>query len=180
MSSIAWERIPVFYHKYVQQVQEGSLREVLARHADSLPRVLGGLPEERWSHSYAPGKWSIKEVVQHIIDTERIFCYRALAFARGEQAALPGFDENAYAAAADANRRTGDDLLAEFAAVQQATQLMFASFSSEQLASVGTANGNPMYVAGIGYIIAGHCMHHLHILTERYLTTNAAQQGATA
>ncbi len=173
MAAIEWDKVPEFYHNYIQQVAYLTLADAFAQHRTGLPHLLQQLEEEQWSYRYAPGKWSIKEVVQHITDAERIFCYRALSFARGEKAALPGFDENNYAANSGADNRTKQSLLQEFDAVQKASSLLFSSFNEEQLAATGTANNKEIYVAAIGYIIAGHCRHHLHILQERYLDAAA-------
>ena len=169
MAALDWNKVPEFYHNYLRQVAHLTLADALAQHSTELPTLLRDVPEEKWSFRYAVGKWSIKEVVQHIIDAERIFCYRALSFARGEKAAFPGFDENEYAAAARADNRTKRDLLQEFDVVQQGSSLLFASFDEAHLAASGTANNNSIYVEAIGYIIAGHCRHHVQILRERYL-----------
>jgi hypothetical protein len=169
MAAMNWNKVPEFYHNYIRQVAHLTLAEALTQHGTELPELLHDVAEEKWVYRYAPGKWSIKEVVQHIIDAERIFCYRALSFARGEKAALPGFDENEYAAAARADNRTKTSLLQEFNVVQQGSSLLFASFDEAQLAAAGTANNNSIYVEAIGYIVAGHCRHHIQVLRERYL-----------
>jgi hypothetical protein len=174
--AVEWNKVPEFYHNYIRKVAHLTLPEALAQHGAELPLSLQNVPEEQWAFRYAPGKWSIKEVVQHIIDAERIFCYRALCFARGEKAALPGFDENEYAAASGADNRTKMALLQEFETVQQGTSQLFASFGDGQLTASGTANKSSIYVAAIGYIIAGHCLHHINILKERYLQLSATGQ----
>jgi hypothetical protein len=161
--------IPQWYHGYVNQVQEVDLVSALEQHERSLKQTIEGIDPEKWSYSYAPGKWSIKELVQHVIDSERIFCYRALAFARKEQASLPGFDENNYAAASNANARTPGSLMEELGVVQNASVLLFKSFSEEALASSGLANNNRVSVTGIGFILIGHALHHRNILRDRYL-----------
>ena len=131
--------------------------------------TLKNIPDEKWDYRYAEGKWTIKELVQHIIDAERIFCYRALNFARKDRSELPGFDENEFAAVSKADKRSKQDLLDELATVQKSSMQLFASFDDEQLNESGKANGNSIYVNGIGFIIVGHTMHHLNILKERYL-----------
>ena len=166
---VAFERVPAYYHKYIQLVSETSLRDALQQHIQDLSSFLQTIPEDKWNSRYAEGKWSIKELVQHVTDTERIFTYRALCIARKDNTPLPGFDEKQYAANAKAERRTKADLIAELQAVQQATQKLFESFDEEQLQASGMANGNPVYVEGIGYIIVGHTLHHKKILQERYL-----------
>jgi hypothetical protein len=124
---------------------------------------------EKWDYRYAEGKWSIKEMIQHLIDAERVFCYRALNFARHDVHPLPGFDENKFAEVAKADRRTKEDLLEELSTVQKASALLFRSFDEEQLDSSGMANGTPNYVKAIGFTIVGHTRHHMKILRERYL-----------
>lgn len=163
------QQVPSFYHNYIKLVQHHNLSEALNLYATDLIAVLQNLPQEKWAYRYAAGKWSIKEMVQHIIDTDRIFGYRALAIARGEKASLPGFDENAYAAQSAADKRDHQSLIMEMQAVQAATVLLFKSFNEQQLAANGTANGKQISVNAIGYITVGHTLHHKNILTERYL-----------
>lgn len=178
MSQINWDKIPSFYHRYVQQVDQLSLEGALQQYAVQLNTALDAIPETQWNYRYAPGKWSIKEMVQHIIDTERIMAYRALCFARGEQQSLPGFDENAYANHSHADYRSKESLLREFNTVHQTTRMLFESFTRQQIDAAGTANGNGVYVGGLGYIIAGHALHHLSVLQERYLAPLAQNQHA--
>jgi hypothetical protein len=160
--------IPEFYHKYVRLVQDDSVIEALAKNGDEALSFLRGIPEEKWTYRYAEGKWSIKEMVQHMIDTERIFAYRALCFARGEKASLPGFDENTYAVHSEGDKRNKTGLISEFEIVRQSTVLLFQSFSEEQLGATGVANNNPVGVNSIGFITVGHAMHHENVLRERY------------
>lgn len=162
-------RVPAYYHRYITLVNEENLSGALQQHQTALLNFLTGIPAEKWDYAYAPGKWSIKDVVQHVIDTERIFNYRALCIARGDKTPLPGFDENSYASAANANSRTKADLLLELSTVQKSTALLFASLNQEQLNASGVVNGNENFVRGIGYIIAGHALHHLQVIENRYL-----------
>ena len=162
-------RIPQYYHNYINQVQGDNIPSIFTQHQQEPLAFLNTIPNEKWDYAYAEGKWSIKEMVQHIIDAERIFCYRALCFARKDKTSLPGFDENTYAQYSKANNRTKEDLLAELSIVQKGSATLFASFDEEQLNATGTANGKPIYVLGIGFIIVGHTLHHLNILKERYL-----------
>jgi uncharacterized damage-inducible protein DinB len=161
--------IPEFYHKYVRLVQEETVLEALKNQGANALRFLENIPDDKWTFRYAEDKWSIKEMVQHIIDTERIFTYRALCIARGEKKSLPGFDENNYAAHSAADRRKKEDLIEEFNIVRHSATALFQSFTDEQLMAKGTANNNPIGVNGIGFITVGHVMHHLAILKERYL-----------
>ncbi|HVK97437.1 MAG TPA: DinB family protein, partial [Flavisolibacter sp.] len=161
--------VPEFYHKYINLVLDDDLQKALSENTLKLIPTLGAIPADKWNYRYAEGKWTINELVQHMIDTERIFSYRALCFARGEQKPLPGFDENSYAAASNANSRSKDDLIIEFKAVRRSTELLFQSFSEEHINAIGTSNNNPISVNAIGFITAGHAQHHLNILKERYL-----------
>lgn len=163
------DTIPEFYHKYVQLVTEDDVVAALENNTTQTLSLLRNIQDEQWDHRYAEGKWSIKEMVQHMLDAERIFSYRALCFARGETASLPGFDENNYAAASAADGRLKEELIDEFEAVRKATVLLFRSFSEEQLSRSGTANQKPIGVNSIGFVTVGHVMHHVNILRERYL-----------
>jgi uncharacterized damage-inducible protein DinB len=168
MPPIDLHQVPPFYHNYIRQVSHTTLTAALNAHCQQPAAYLEAIPADRWSYRYAPGKWSIKEVVQHIIDAERIFCYRALCFARGERQPLPGFDENEYAAQSFADEREKEGLMEELQTVQQSSRQLFASFTDRQLEATGIANGNPIPVKAIGFILAGHTLHHLNILNERY------------
>ena len=169
MEKVDLSRIPAFYHKYIAYVQEYDLNAALEHHQHDFISLLLTLPEDGWMYRYAEGKWSIKELVQHVIDAERIFCYRALRFARKDKTELPGFEENDFAMASKADSRTKASLIEELAAVQKASALLFASFDAEQRNESGKANGSSVYVEGIGFIIVGHTLHHKNILKERYL-----------
>jgi len=127
------------------------------------------VPEDRHNYAYAPGKWTMKEMLQHIIDTERIFNYRALAFARKEQASLPSFDEDAYAASSNANNRNWNDLCEELKAVRKSTGIMYNSFDKNTLLNSGIANNKPMTVLAMGFTTIGHVYHHVKVTRDRYL-----------
>jgi uncharacterized damage-inducible protein DinB len=163
-------RVPQFYHKYINLVPGDDLNALLQENKRVIGDFLAAIPEEKWSFRYAEGKWSIRELVQHLIDSERIFAYRALCIARGETASLPGFDENNYAALSNADARNKKSLLQELYTVQSATALLFQSFDEEQLERTGTANNKPMQVRTIGFIAVGHMLHHKNVLQERYLS----------
>jgi hypothetical protein len=170
MPNVDLSRVPSFYHKYINLVQERELNDALAkRREEDLVTELKNIPSEKWDYRYAEGKWSIKEMVQHVIDAERVFCYRALNFARQDPNELPGFDENKFALSAKAGRRSKEDLIKELETIQISSQQLFASFDEEQLERSGVANNTSVYVKGLGFIIAGHALHHRNILRERYL-----------
>jgi len=162
-------RVPAWYHNYIAQVEGDDLNAILKKQAISFSDFLQLIPAEKRDYRYGPDKWTIREVILHILDAERVFAYRALCIARGEQQALPGFDENSYVTNSKAGSRKWADLQDEFRAVRRSTEILFASFDEEQLEATGTASGWPVYVRGIGFIIAGHLQHHLTILKERYL-----------
>ena len=162
-------RVPEFYHGYINTVKEDDLMSGLKSSTKSLFDLLRTIPAEKHDYRYADGKWTIKEVVQHMLDGERVFSYRALRFARKDDTPLPGFDENLFAQTAKADKRSWNDLVEEFAALRKATESMFASFDDEQLEQSGVASENSTYVLGIGYILAGHVNHHCGIIKERYL-----------
>lgn len=164
------EEVVPFYRGYLEAAEGDNLLDALVIAADRMRQCIARVPAGGGGHRYAEGKWSIKEVVQHVIDTERIFAYRALCFARGERAHLPGFDENDYAGASDADRRELDDLLHEHDAVHIATLALFRSFSPDMLLRSGVASERSFTVRALGWSIAGHALHHVHILDQRYLT----------
>jgi DinB superfamily len=159
----------VFYHKYIAQVEGDEINEILSKQAITILAFLNELPAEKRDYRYRPDKWTIREVLQHIMDAERVFAYRALCIARGEQQPLPGFDENMYADKAQCTNRKWSEMTEEFRAIRRSTEILFASFNESQLDATGTASGWPVYVMGIGYLTAGHAQHHLNILHERYL-----------
>jgi uncharacterized damage-inducible protein DinB len=127
------------------------------------------IPMDKHDYRYAEGKWTIKDIIQHLIDVERIFAYRALRFSRGDTTELPGFDESAYADTAHANKRHLKDLLTELATVRQSTMQLFGSFDEEELLRRGVASNNMVSVRALGFIIIGHQNHHMKIFQERYL-----------
>jgi DinB family protein len=157
-----------YYTRYIEQVPHEDLLTVLRRQAAEYD-ALFDLPEPKGDSAYAPGKWSIKQVLGHVIDAERVFSYRALVFGRNDPGPLPAFDENAWMAPAGFSQRTLADLREEFRAVRQATVSLLAHFPAEAAARVGTASGNPVSVRALGYIIAGHAIHHAKVVKDRYL-----------
>jgi uncharacterized damage-inducible protein DinB len=146
-----------------------SIIENLEESQQNFENALKNVPNEKQNYAYAEGKWTLKELIQHIIDTERIFCYRALCFSRNDQTSLPGFDQDLFIDHGNANERAYDDLIQEMNIVRQGTIQLFKSFSEEALKRVGVGSGNNMSVRAAGYIIAGHQNHHVRIAEERYL-----------
>jgi hypothetical protein len=154
---------------YVELVPEGDVLDRLMEQIHATQALLRGLPNERALHRYAPDKWSVKEVVGHLSDAERIFCARAVAFARGDRTALPGFDHDAYVAAAGFDRRSLSNLIEELAAVRAATLRLFEGLPEEAMSREGVANGKRLSVRALAWVITGHERHHQRILRERYL-----------
>jgi hypothetical protein len=157
-----------YYGKYIALVPPGDLIEILGLQGALTQRLLAPLDETQALHRYAPGKWSVKEVVGHIADAERVFAYRALRFARADETPLAGFDEVTWAPAGGFDRHPLPALLAELAAVRTATRALFGSFDQPAWMRRGTANNNPVSVRALAAIIAGHELHHVAILRERY------------
>ena len=156
-----------YYGKYVERVPDGDLvaflREQIVETAALLRRS-----RDRADFAYAPGKWTVKQVVGHLADVERVMAYRALWIARNDQTPLPGFDENAWADNAKSASRTLDDLVDEFEVVRASTVQLASHLDAEELARRGISNGNPMSVRALFYIIAGHERHHMALFRERY------------
>ncbi|MGQ0764041.1 MAG: DinB family protein [Gemmatimonadota bacterium] len=157
-----------YYARYIALVPDGDIVETLRAQQRETLRALRELPESAGGRRYAEGKWSIREVISHMSDTERVFAYRALRFARNDQTGLPGFDENSFVANGNADHRTIATLCDEYEAVRQATVLMLASLPAPHWDRAGTANGARMSVRAAAWICAGHEQHHRAILHERY------------
>ena len=158
-----------YYQGYVAGVPDGDIAAILEQQLHDTMALIGGLAEAQGEHRYAPGKWSIKEVIGHVTDGERIFCYRALRFARGDATPLASFDENLYVPEAGCAGRSLGDLAEEFRTVRQATLSLVRSLTDATAVRTGTASGKTVSVRALVYITAGHERHHRAILTERYL-----------
>ena len=154
---------------YIGQVPDGDLVQTLERHGKEFVEFLRKIPEPKGDFAYGPGKWTMKEVIGHIADTERVFAYRAMRIARGDTISLPGFDENAWVPLSGARDRTLADLTEEFQAVRTASITLFKHLSPEAIARRGTASNREITVRAIAWIVAGHPIHHQKILRERYL-----------
>ena len=153
-------------------VEERALVPELRKSGEETFQFLCDFPREKWEFRYAPGKWTPKETIQHLIDTERIFAYRALRFARGDTTPLPGFDMDQYAGPSLANRRSWEALTTEYQLNRAATVALFQSFTEEMLVRTGSASGLEISVATWGFRIVGHDIHHGQILRERYSATS--------
>jgi hypothetical protein len=158
-----------YYQNYIDAFGDGDLYEELEISVHEFIRFVQEVPLGKHDFRYADEKWTLKDIIQHLIDAERIFAYRALRIARADQTPLPGFEENAYVPVANADRRHLKSLLEEFAAVRHATLLLFKSFSEDEMLRKGTASGVTVSVRALGFIIVGHLRHHKRIFKERYL-----------
>lgn len=158
-----------FYQNYLSKAEDKEINKALKANLKSVEKFLNQIPAGKRTYAYAEGKWTIKQLLQHMIDTERVFAYRALRFARKDATPLPGFDENVWAANATAANRKWSSLVNEFIAVRKTTLAFFEALDKKDLLSEGVASNNPINVLALGYIIAGHANHHMDIIKERYL-----------
>ncbi len=158
-----------YYSTYTKLVPAGDIVKTMATQQAALLQFFSTITEDESNYSYAPGKWSIKEVLGHVTDGERVFAYRALRVGRGDDTPLPGFDENKFAAAGSHASRTLESITLEFDHLRTSTIDLFASFDEAAWLRKGTASGHPVTVRAIAWIIAGHVDHHLRVIRERYL-----------
>lgn len=164
---------PEYYRNYIATVPDGPILEFLESHGEDLVELLSSVPEGLEGHRYAPEKWSIREVVAHVIDAERMFTTRALAFARGDRGPYPSFDENHYATTCGAEGRTLGDLAEEFAALRRSTTIFYRTLPSEAWDRTGVASGKDFNVRSLAWITAGHAVHHGALIRDRYLAGTA-------
>lgn len=170
MYKTAIQNLPKFFDRYINQVDaQFTLLESFQNSLELLQSNEFSALESIQLHAYSAGKWTINEVLQHLIDVERIFAYRALRFARNDKTELSGFDENSFAAEANTNQRNFQSLKAELIVVRQSSISLFQSFDDEILARIGVANKVEISVLAIGFAIIGHQNHHMTVINERYL-----------
>jgi len=162
-------RIHPFFQTYTNHVETDDELAALTRYGQRLLKLMSSIPPEKYDYRYGPDKWTLKEVFQHIIDTERILCFRALSLARLEPKPLPGFEENDYVDASAASHRDWNDMIEEFSTLRSSSIFLFRSFTDEQMERAGLANGNPLYVRGLAFIVCGHAEHHAKIIENRYI-----------
>lgn len=165
------ESLPEYYKYYISLVEEDNGLLAMESQIIKMQKFISEIPLEKEEYRYAPGKWTIKEIFGHITDTERIFAYRALCIARGDENSLPGFDENIYVSNANFNARSLFDLVHEFSLVRESNLVMFRSFDSEAKNRVGIANKNRVSVSSLLFMILGHEIHHLKVIRDRYLNS---------
>ena len=163
------EQVAPYYHRYIQLVPEQDVLKYLQNNLNESMRFLSSISEEKSLYAYAPGKWTIKEVLGHMIDTERVFAYRAMRIARNDKTNLPGFEQDDYVASANFNQTKWADLLQQFRNLRKATIDLFASFDEQAIQREGSANNAPTNVKALMFITAGHEIHHVNVLKELYL-----------
>lgn len=169
MSKSSLTSIPEYYHGFIALISEEEVVTALQRGLLIYKQYIELIPNEKGDYRYADGKWSVKELLQHLVDTELIFNYRALSFARGEATHLPGYNHDEYVQQLDLSDKSLTDIGALFIALRNSTIALFQSFSKAELDRKGTANGLEVSVELIGFIAEGHMRHHLNIIQERYL-----------
>lgn len=160
---------PEFYQSYIQLVENKDLGKALSDNSESAANFYKSLTPENWMFAYAEGKWTIKEILGHIIDTERVMSYRALRFARQDFTNLPGFEHGAYVRNANFNIREPKHLINEFYLLRQSNILLFTGFSNDDMKASGIADAGEISVEALGYIIAGHELYHRKKIVEKYL-----------
>jgi uncharacterized damage-inducible protein DinB len=158
-----------FNATYINALDDVNLFEELEISLHDFIRFVQNIPMDKFDYRYAEGKWTIKDIIQHIIDAERIFGYRALRISRNDKTPLPGFEENDYVENTNANGRSIQELLTEFSAVRHSNLLLFKSFSEEQLIRLGIASNHTISVRALGFLMIGHLKHHQRVFQERYL-----------
>lgn len=157
-----------YYHGYVALVPDGDILETLARQGEEFVSRLRRIPAEHGDFRYAEGKWTVKEVIGHLVDTERVMGFRALAFARGDRTPLPGFEQDDYVAGGRFGDRTIADLADEIESLRRSHLVLFGSFDDEDWMRRGTASGYEFTTRAVAWIMAGHVTHHANVLEERY------------
>src|SRR5687767_4177504 len=158
-----------YYERYISLVENDDIIDTLAAQPTALQDIITSMPEEKGTFAYAEGKWSIKELLGHLIDGERMFAYRLFRISRGDETPIEGFEQDGYIENAHSNGRSFADLLEEFSLLRRASMIFFNNLTDDDWARVGTANNVQISVRALAYVMAGHIEHHLSILKERYL-----------
>ncbi len=157
------------FQNYIHKATDFEVVAAMQQNTQTFRTFLDRIPADKRDYAYAAGKWTIKELLQHVIDAERVFAYRALRLGRMDPTPLPGFDENDWAKAANKINRKWTDLVNEFNAVRTSTEILFGNLGEQELLFAGTASSLPVNALALGYVIAGHAQHHMDIITARYL-----------
>ncbi|TDQ31480.1 DinB family protein [Zeaxanthinibacter enoshimensis] len=158
-----------YYQAYIDTLGEAELMQLLRSQIDNFPKFIQSIPADKWLHSYELGKWTIAEVLLHVLDSERVFQYRALRIARQDTTPLPGFEHDAYVPVSGANNRTKESVINEYRAVRNSSITLFENLGPEELRLKGTASNSPVSVAALGFLICGHQKHHRNVIRAKYL-----------
>jgi len=158
-----------YYQTYISALGDVELSDIHQRQLQNFPEFLESIPDSKLHFAYEEGKWTIAEVLIHLIDTERVFQYRALRFARADETPVPGFEQDDYVPNSNAHRRSKESIIEEYKAVRRSTIALFSNFNRQTLQNKGVASNSEMSVAALGFIISGHQRHHRNIIRERYL-----------
>ena len=168
-SELKKEDFNPYYAPYIASLGDVRLVETLKKQLENFPSFISSIPEDKFHYTYDEGKWTIAQVLVHILDTERVFQYRALRFARNDKTPLPGFDQDMFVSESKAEDWSREELIENYRIVRKSTISLFEKFSEKDLRKVGIASDSPMSVAAIGFICCGHQKHHRNIIRERYL-----------
>ncbi|NND73173.1 MAG: DinB family protein [Rhodothermales bacterium] len=163
------DECPEYYFAYIDKVPDGDILDLLSTQVDNTASYLASLPPELGTYRYADGKWTVSEVLGHMVDCERVFAFRGLHIARGDKTPIPGFEQDDWVASTDFNRRSIKSLADELHVLRASTVMLFKNLTAEEIERTGTASGYPFSVRTIPYIIAGHEIHHLGVLKDRYV-----------
>ncbi|WP_297793108.1 DinB family protein [uncultured Eudoraea sp.] len=158
-----------YYEPYIAALGDVQLLDMLKRQLVNFPQFIDSIPEDKFHYSYQEGKWTVAQVLLHILDTERVFQYRALRFARKDKTPLPGFDQDKFVMESNAENWTKQEMIDNYIIIRKSTIALFEKLPEEALARVGIASDSPMSVAALGFICCGHQKHHRNIIRERYL-----------
>jgi len=169
VNNLTLEEFNSYYTPYINLVEDKDIVVSLQQNFEETLSFYRSISDVKWQFSYADGKWIIKEVVQHLLDTERVFAYRALCFSRKDKVKLPGFDQDEYLINSNASSRSKENIIEEYESIRNATITLFKSFSDEMLMQIGVASNNPLSVRAAGYIIVGHEKHHCNVIKNKYL-----------
>ena len=162
-----------FYQPYIDALGEVELLEMMESQLGNFPRFIESIPADKWQYSYGPGKWTVAEVLLHVLDAERIFNYRALRIARGDQTPLPGFDQDSFVPNSGARARSRESIVNEYKSVREASLSLYRSFGEEQLLKQGTSSNATVSVGALGFMICGHQKHHRNKIREFYLDSQS-------
>ncbi|MBX9927407.1 MAG: DinB family protein [Gemmatimonadaceae bacterium] len=157
-----------YYDVYIAKIADGDIVETLRAQGASFDAFLGDWVATKWDYAYAPGKWTVAESALHVLDTERVFAYRALRIGRGDPTALPGFDQDVFVPHSGANARSVESLRAEWCALRASTVSLFEGFPAAAWSRVGEASGNALMAGACAWIVAGHCEHHVRVFEAKY------------